>query len=184
MLLLSLLRITLILLLVIAPASFLLWTGYRWPNSWWTLSDGRTCVCWAKPDMDLPVDPTGLMVELRAGPIEWRSQLPLWCPDDLDWNCISLPLWPFILAAAGAMIWTRRRSLPRHSNGQVSSPECRNSSTPTREHNAALGTPVRTATPQPPSAHLARGVRVAAGDRSCELPLVAWLLLAQLVVRA
>jgi hypothetical protein len=74
----------------------------------------------------------------------------------LDYSCVSLPLWPLILATGAAAFWTHRRSLRLPglcskchydlrgippSNGQISCPECGNSVTPRQYHPPLSRTP-------------------------------------------
>lgn len=143
----SLLRITLVLLLTITPASFLVWAGYRWPDARWGIADGHTLVAWPGPNTELPYEPAGPFVNIRGHPVYWRILwqnlfLPSWHRPSaqVPSNIIRAPLWPLILLNAAALVWSYRRSrhLPNHCpkchynlrglppspNGQISCPEC------------------------------------------------------------
>lgn len=140
----SLLRITLIALLLIEAFSFVMWIDHRLPNLWFGLIDGRVWVCW--PRSSPMVGSIGTTATLRYDEFQFWLQLPLWRPGWFSYNLISLPLWPLIVLNAAAVLWLRRsRLLPNHcpkcdynlqalppdSNGKVSCPECGNSSMPT-----------------------------------------------------
>ena len=136
----SLLRITLLALLLIEAFSFVMWTDHRLPNLWFGLTDGRVWVCW--PRSSPMYGSTGTTATLRHDEFQLWLQFPLWRPRWFTYNLISLPLWPLIALNAAAFLWLRRSlRLPGHcprcrynlrdlppSNGQISCPECGNSS--------------------------------------------------------